>query len=1099
MRYLIVCLCTMLMLSCRDDRLYTSDHVVEGVPVNVSLNFASTPETDIVVTRANNDLLDLSSLAIFIYTGDTFEQLVRISDGSLTIGEGTEGNDGVLYSAQFQTTSGTKNLLAVANGSTEVMARGFWESLQPIAQAATNGKYTFDELKSAVINLRESLYANNNEMQPIQIVGSDQMLMSGWNEGVVIDAEGKVMRYGNNAGGKNVIFRLDRAMARITFNIPEKIEDAKGIFTPTSYKVYNIPVKSYLTNSDGKTAGSSFGFKNFVQANVPSVNEGKYSFSFYMPENRYAVVTADAKGNPITDYHDRDKWTGDPGDLPNKKEWIFAPQNSTFVVISGTYEESGTHSYTGNVDYTIHLGDFSNTTGNMGNFSVERNCSYTYTLKVLDVDRIVVEAKKEGGTSYQEGSEGFIYDYGQSNYSYQLDAHYEQVFLEYNLSKIAKNLSNDVSLDDAIANALILVIQSEAMDYSHPTEMPDEPYVVRNKRGVLRPYKIYADAGNYSEATTAKNKVLKGQGSGTAPTAGFDYKWIEFWPQSGTDLAAYPGVSDWSKEDLTGFANSDAYGGTATGETERLMDVYDVIVEMGKAVKQIKENETPDAPTSEESHRNGQIILTQVNGDYVARFTAFVNEYYYYRHPLTGEKITSWSVFTNKMPREMIIAMSTDVSTDGNSSYSTLHSYISQLSMETFYSSRNSSALTGFGIETYNETPLSTFISDYSNFNSYREDNLNLSDKEGRANQLALLDMSNANTPDWNYYIQSASNGWKASVTSDRTTHELKDAYTREGAYAYAACLSRNRDLNGNGKIDPEEVRWYLPSLNEYIRISIGSGAISNAAQLYYGDKNNLQKGQNNEPTPYPLDYIKDGALYYTSSGRYARVYWAIERGSYSGVGNKWGGEEDFGKIVPKPIRCIRLLPGNDNNIDISSIEGIESVPTYEWDDTERTLTFSGKLVEPLYRESTERLSAHNEDEAANGFYTKIKVAEKNADSDISTDAIDNFPLGQIIRATGYSTTNPCETYHEEGDGGARWRVPNLVELSAMHAAGCADANTACCTQFSNLNVRFGYYIATAYDEDRKVQYNYISCPGNNDTLNKTYIVRCVRDVTNGQ
>lgn len=57
---------------------------------------------------------------------------------------------------------------------------------------------------------------------------------------------------------------------------------------------------------------------------------------------------------------------------------------------------------------------------------------------------------------------------------------------------------------------------------------------------------------------------------------------------------------------------------------------------------------------------------------------------------------------TNKIPREMIIAMSTETSSDGNSSYSKIHSYISQLAMETFYNDRVST-INAFGMETYNE------------------------------------------------------------------------------------------------------------------------------------------------------------------------------------------------------------------------------------------------------------------------------------------------------------------------------------------------------------------------------------------------------------
>lgn len=120
-------------------------------------------------------------------------------------------------------------------------------------------------------------------------------------------------------------------------------------------------------------------------------------------------------------------------------------------------------------------------------------------------------------------------------------------------------------------------------------------------------------------------------------------------------------------------------------------------------------------------------MISSSGSSSVARFTAFVNEYYYLRHPLTGTAVNVWSVMTNKIPREMIIAMSTQTSVDGNSSYSKIHSYISQLSMETFYNDRVSS-LSAFGIETYNETPL-TF--DYGSPSS----TTGLTDDNGRENQ----------------------------------------------------------------------------------------------------------------------------------------------------------------------------------------------------------------------------------------------------------------------------------------------------------------------------------------------------------------------------
>ena len=1094
-QFILACLILCALTACVQDDFNMPGDVVEGKPITVSLNFSAIPETDVVVTRAgDNSYSDLSRVAIFIYSGDHFQQLVRTAGGTLMIERSTADDDGVYYKATFETTSGTKNLLAVANTSTDEMTGAYWDNISAIARQAINGELTFDQLKASVINLREELFANK-EMQPIQITSSDQMLMSGWNEGVVFDTKGNVTYKGTNVDDKNVILRLDRSLARITFRIPYKefsYEDnaVNKIFTPTSYKVYNVPVNSYLGNIK-EISGQEFKFTNYAESNVGSVEDGFYSFEFYMPENIYP------EANGVTGYHDRDKWNyeGNEGATPeektNKNLWAHAPQYSTFVVIKGNYEETRTDKeYTGTVEYTIHLGDFSDTTGSWGNYSVERNCNYTYTVTVLNVENIVVEATKEDTSEYQEGSEGSIYDYTQSDYAYHLDAHYEQVYLQYNLSEIAEEVernedyrAGNITLDQAIADALVLTIQSEAMDDDH-LETESEPYSVHNKRGTLRPYQIYVDN------KVTKEKVLDGH---------FDYKWVEFWPQSETTIAKYPGVSDWSKDETDDLFNKGIYGGQAQGNNEYLMDVYDVIVAMGKVIKVIIENEgkPDDEQTSITTGRRNDdgIIVTNTNnrypyGDpnYVARFTAFVNEYYYYHHPLTGEKITMWSLFTNKMPREMIVALSTDVSNDGNSTYSVLYSYISQLSIQTFYNSRVSS-ISGFGIETYNETPLFSFGN--NNFDGTRSD--------GRTNQIQLLGGLNGGYYDedsqWDTYINASNNGWTSSVTSERASHKLlEDAYKQVGnyynrnRYAYYACMSRNRDLNGDGRIDRNEVRWYLASLNEYIRIGIGSSAISNAAQIYTGDKMKMEKGS------YPTSYINDGALYYTSSSNQERIYWAVERGSFGSDGDA-GGDG-----IKKPIRCIRLLPGSNGNVDISTVEGITSDATFDYytDDGNYILNFEGRLVDALYRERTNTtLDEHDEDDPANSFYRGIIVSKHNIRTNGEYGDNKGFELSQIVNLGG-DETNPCAEYHEEGDGDVTWRVPNLVEFSAMNAVlnrnGLSDiliGRNACGTKFSNEDVRLGFY---SYIVNNTC---IITCPGGvaTQTWDEEYYVRCVRDV----
>lgn len=384
-----------------------------------------------------------------------------------------------------------------------------------------------------------------------------------------------------------------------------------------------------------------------------------------------------------------------------------------------------------------------------------------------------------------------------------------------------------------------------------------------------------------------------------------------------------------------------------------------------------------------------------------------------------------------------------------------------------------------------------------------------LSKTDGRSNQITLI---GGLPKDWNTFIASSYNGWTKSVGSDRTTHKLSEAAYKgadqnRDAYAYYACLSRNRDLNGNGVIDNNEIRWYLPSLNEYIRIGVGSNAISNAAQLYMGDKMNMKR-----PTyswsyadGYPIDYIWDGALYYTSSSDAERVYWAVERGSSSADGQNWGGG-----FAAKPIRCIRSLPANAGGSDVSTVHVASdasyvahNVPgTYGYVSTEPTvLEFKDRLVDELYRERTDGvLGPHNEDDKANSFYDGVFVAKeevyrKSTGGWRPTEekVYIEFPLKQIINYEG-NQINPCASYSEDGDGGAVWRVPNLAEFSAMVATGLVKSNDACCTQFSNMNVRFGF-----------VYESYVYCPGDyKDNEEPTienvgsFKVRCVRDVPEG-
>lgn len=1055
---------------CVKDDYGLAPSVVEGRPVTVTLKCDLGKTSDITVTRAgDHSYSHLSTLTLFVYDaeGKICQQALTLeSGGGLTLlGDDTGPNGEWLYQLTFKTTSGEKKLLGVANYATG--NSGFWSGFTSLKNQAAAGTLSFDALRQSLISLRDGLIGADGLIMP-SITASSQMLISGWNEGVVFDTNGVVTSFGTNGDvNKTIVLKMDRAMARIIFKIPSvSTVNSAGhtvTFVPSTYRVYNVPKKAPLIKPVSGASGASLyttpdlladeEFLTSATANVPAVSGGSYTFTFYMPENVQEEKT-------LNDYVDRDKWTGTPGSLPQNKKWTNAPKHSTFVVVSGVYTETNgtTPIYTGNVNYTVHLGDFSDT-GSLGNFSVERNYSYTYNMTVEGVEKIKVEATK--GDEEQPGAEGSIYDAQTCVYNYLLDSHFEQGYMQYDLSAIAEAVKadfanvtpNDEEIDDAISSKLFLEVQSPFMPQA-------------SHRGSLEPYKTYADAEEGRVSMTpeeAKRNAVKD----------FDYKWVEFWPQTGTTIADYPGTPTWGHSYVSG---------STTTESGYLLDAYDLIVAMGKVVKKIYQGRQETISTAD--YAESGITITSDQDKYYARFTAFVNEYYYYKNPLTGDALTSWGPLVNKSAREMIVAMSTNVSADGNSSYSQIHSYISQLSMQTFYNPN--AGINAFGLETYNETPLDM---------DFSTNVTNLDDSDGRTNQVRLLLHSNSATSvpsdvSWNNYISMNGNGWVSTTPAERAKRKLPDAYVENNA-AYA-CLSRNRDLNGNGYIDDNEVRWYLASLNEYIRIGIGSGVLSNSAQLYMGDKMAMEHDK------YPDSYIGDGALYFTSSSSKKRVFWAVERGAYSDVGNENGQP----KHTNLPIRCVRVLPDGKTK-KLTEISGVVAASTAEKRTDKSGLTvlkFKGRLIDELYRQRVDdALDKHNEDDDANAYYEGVYVA----DSELN----DTYQLGNILglgtfrKQTGtYWWGDPIYTTYSFDDTmknpcPAGWRVPSLVELSAMNAFGMlnssgSDANpVACCTQFSNQGVRYGF--------GRNSAFIYCLGSGVND-VNLWCKIRCVKDVEPG-
>lgn len=1034
--------------------------VEEGKPVEVTMTFSAKDVEELVVTKSNS-YSRLTSLILFIFNSDgsKCEQIVETADGSLVLGGGSTGNGGITYTATFTTTTGNKLICALGNyisdnnwqhydmtgvGTDEFDPdepgrwKSFSEYVNELKKGAEAGK-SAEELGKSLFFLQRVFSQDGNT----PTFDEQQMIMTGADQ-VTIEKD-------NPTGN----LYLQRCIADIQFNIGQEYTNTDGhtiSFNASNYYVYNIPAGTRLSPNRGIETSPNESYREFyydgTRKPIGSAEGGSFSFRFFIPEN-----IQDSRNDVCSDYSSREKWDSNTTDeaKPTHKAWTNAPVNATYVVIEGQYSELDANSnlvYAGTVSYTIHLGNFG--AGNWGDFTVLRNHRYIYNVSVHGIENIQVEATTD--VENQPGAEGSIVSTSGTTRNYALDAHFEQVFLEYDLSAIAEaakatqNSNSGMSDADAISEHLIVTIET--------------PF--QNGLRELHPYRTFVknySGGDYAQALEAAR---------SADLADVDYKWVEFLPQKtdASDLQSYPGLPSWKSAD---------------GKTDsKLLDVYDACVKMGQVVAKIMNGETVDTGNSAESTEDGRgiSVFSRTGSDgqahYYATFTGFVDEYYYTADPLSGNDIT-WGTFVNTEQRRMLISMDVQTSSDGNSSLSNVHTNISQRSMQTFYNTA-ASGINAFGLETFNETPLCLYGDPKSSYDYYS------SDTDGRSNQWAMIGSGSAYYG-WNYYIDAAENGYKDNVTGAR---KLTDMYRDNVARAYYACMSRNRDLDGDGIIDKSEVHWYLPAINEYLRIGMGSIATSNESNLYVGDKSAMRRGDdtNGDGWPdndnwYPDNYYAEGALYHTSThGK--QTFWAVEKGAYGGVTN--------GDL---PIRCIRSLPADVNTgyAVADPMFDLYTIPNGNY-----LLDFRDKFDNNMYRptRTDAQLNEHDEDDLQNRFYKGLVVSKKAQTETARLDEVLNI---------GSNKPNPCADYYEGSrndpvNGQGHWRVPNLAELTILASNAEVLLNGSlsqypiyCSTRFSNEKVR----IAFRYD------WTQISCLGDagekvDDDIYVYY--RCVRDAT---
>lgn len=642
-----------------------------------------------------------------------------------------------------------------------------------------------------------------------------------------------------------VDIKLSRPYAKVTFNVKNGTTNPNFTFTPTSYSIYNVPTKASMFDNTASLTGDFKAYENRAIALGGS-------FEFLQLENAYSVVEGPVK------YTDREKRVSD-----TDRAFAYAPANSTYVVIYGDGVEKdgqGNIKKISKTNYTIHLGDFS-PSGDMGDYSVNRNTHYTYNVTVNGVNMVEVEAKREDG-DYENGAEGYVINLQSSPQVYTLDAHYETVLLKLDIT------NTKFGEGDAELNGLTMSVSTPMMDAGDKN----------------------VNVGWNEISTAIEGNTLD------AFYKKYDAKWVEFMPVSTANFAAYKSAPMFYV-------------------CEFLNEIY-------------KEKTAPDA-------NNTLTVVTENGIDYIY-VVAFINEYYY-----DGE---SWAKFVNQPDREMKILQSPQVSTDGHSVYSEALCIFSQKSISTMFDP--SSTENVFGIEMYDETGL-------MDINTSRAGS---STTNGRANMLQYI---TAGTTMWNTIIRNSGYNYEGQPNGNSYKALVN---TNDASYA---CMQRNRDNNGNGTIDSDELRWYMPALDQYNAFWYGEEALPTYARLFQGLTTDVKNG-----TEYNQLHH-----YYTSTSGGKRIFWAIEGSSYGSDNQSWQADTHN-------TRCIRNL---------KSVEG-EPAPATSHNSNIITIN---NFVETAYRTATQngQYPEHHERDIANKLPHAFKVASKNLeDETIATTYVIKAP-----------------------------------------------------------------------------------------------------------
>lgn len=474
---------------------------------------------------------------------------------------------------------------------------------------------------------------------------------------------------------------------------------------------------------------------------------------------------------------------------------------------------------------------------------------------------------------------------------------------------------------------------------------------------------------------TPFSKGIFTEGTGSTPEAAaiYDYKWIKFAINDDYGIEAGKYVKYPGDQNYMGTNGGEASPSYPDKTAARLLDIHQLLQRL------------------RQEYDAGQTTGT-------VAVTAFVDEYVYFTHPETGaEMLSQWREYVEAEDRLMYFTngANSKYSPDGASSVVEAIQTFKQKSIRTVYNVKKSESdlPTAWGLESVMEADTRWKPGDVS---------LGTERSNGRLNTLKCILKNDYD----NNKVKSLK--W-TDVLNTSNRYSLNDKYQD----AVHAVLMRNRDLNGDGYVQPNEIRWYLAAIDQLTDLYIGEYALDEDSRLYPANKTTA------------WHYTSSS---YDSSQNGPWVLWAEE---CAALGNYNASSDNVGNTYA--YRCMRNL---GINLDDPNIEPTPLIPKVKQAESDGSyLIDASNLSEKARRLSFEAgstLGAHSDTDPQNRPYEKFRVAPEGEDYNSTGNNPSPYAAGTGRNRTLAFNDDANWSSYQTITLPHGYRLPNLRELLIM-------------------------------------------------------------------